>query len=129
MHLFPFIILFYFKLIMVGMHQPRVFIRYCIAIFRFAQDGELFLNVIFTALLLKICEGPTMHDIRSIRTWSIVPVDLNAFMCINMRILASFYEIYGNFKKKSEYYRRYQNMKIALKRLHWNETDGLKFKR
>jgi neutral trehalase len=36
-----------------------------------------------------------MHDFKSIRTWSIVPVDLNAFMCINMRILASFYEIFG----------------------------------
>lgn len=39
--------------------------------------------------------GPTMHDMKSIRTWSIVPVDLNAFICINARIMASFYEISG----------------------------------
>lgn len=41
--------------------------------------------------------GPEMHDIKSIRTWSIVPVDLNAFICINARIMASFYEITGMF--------------------------------
>lgn len=41
--------------------------------------------------------GPSMHDMKSIRTWSIVPVDLNAFICINARIMASFYEITGVF--------------------------------
>uniref|UniRef100_A0A915ML52 Trehalase n=1 Tax=Meloidogyne javanica TaxID=6303 RepID=A0A915ML52_MELJA len=60
-------------------------------------------------------EGPSMHDFKSIRTLSIVPVDLNAFMCINMRILASFYEIFGDFKRKDEYYARYQKMKLAMK--------------
>uniref|UniRef100_A0A914MFS8 Trehalase n=1 Tax=Meloidogyne incognita TaxID=6306 RepID=A0A914MFS8_MELIC len=70
-------------------------------------------------------EGPSMHDFKSIRTLSIVPVDLNAFMCINMRILASFYEIFGDFKRKNEYYARYQKMKLAMKTLHWNETDGI----
>uniref|UniRef100_A0A914LRC5 Trehalase n=1 Tax=Meloidogyne incognita TaxID=6306 RepID=A0A914LRC5_MELIC len=60
-------------------------------------------------------EGPSMHDFKSIRTLSIVPVDLNAFMCINMRILASFYEIFGDFKRKNEYYARYQKMKLAMK--------------
>lgn len=39
--------------------------------------------------------GPAMHHMRSIRTWSIVPVDLNAFMCMNARILASLFEITG----------------------------------
>nr|CAD2185742.1 unnamed protein product [Meloidogyne enterolobii] len=72
-------------------------------------------------------EGPSMHDFKSIRTLSIVPVDLNAFMCINMRILASFYEIFGDFKRKNEYYARYQKMKLAMKTLHWNETDGIWF--
>ncbi|KAI1717359.1 trehalase domain-containing protein [Ditylenchus destructor] len=70
-------------------------------------------------------EGPVMHDMKSIRTWSIVPVDLNAFMCMNMRILASFYEISGDFKKSQEYQARYEKMKISMKELHWNETDGI----
>ena len=36
-----------------------------------------------------------MHDMKTIRTWSIVPVDLNAFMCINARILGALSEITG----------------------------------
>lgn len=39
--------------------------------------------------------GPSMHHMKSIRTISIVPVDLNAFMCINARILAALFEITG----------------------------------
>ena len=70
-------------------------------------------------------DGPGMHEIKSIRTWSIVPVDLNAFMCINMRILASFYEITGDFKKMMIHQERYEKMKKAIKELHWNETDGI----
>ncbi|KAH7724867.1 alpha,alpha-trehalase [Aphelenchoides avenae] len=69
--------------------------------------------------------GPEMHDMKSIRTWSIVPVDLNAFMCINTRVLASFYEISGDFVKMTEYQKRYQQLKLAMKTLHWNETDGI----
>ncbi|VDM43237.1 unnamed protein product [Toxocara canis] len=69
--------------------------------------------------------GPTMHDIRSIRTWSIVPVDLNAFMCINTRILASLFEITGNFSKVLLYQARYEQAKVAMKQIHWNETDGI----
>ncbi|KAI6174947.1 Trehalase [Aphelenchoides bicaudatus] len=70
-------------------------------------------------------EGSGKHDMRSIRTWSIVPVDLNAFMCINTRILASFYEIAGDVTKTIKYQRYYENMKVAMKTLHWNETDGI----
>lgn len=69
--------------------------------------------------------GPSMHDIRSIRTWSIVPVDLNAFMCINSRILASLSEITGNFSKVLFYQSRYEQAKVAMKEIHWNETDGI----
>ncbi|PAV62617.1 hypothetical protein WR25_10414 [Diploscapter pachys] len=36
----------------------------------------------------------------STRTWSVVPVDLNAFMCVNSRILASFHEIAGDINKQ-----------------------------
>jgi alpha,alpha-trehalase len=69
--------------------------------------------------------GQDMHDMKSIRTWSIVPVDLNAFMCINARVLASFYEISGDFKKMAIYQNRYEQAKKAIKTLHWNESDGI----
>ncbi|MFH4982066.1 hypothetical protein AB6A40_008775, partial [Gnathostoma spinigerum] len=69
--------------------------------------------------------GPGMHDMSTIRTWSIVPVDLNAFMCINARVLASLFEISGNFPKVDIYQQYYSEAKREMKRLHWNETDGI----
>ncbi|KAK0423623.1 hypothetical protein QR680_008240 [Steinernema hermaphroditum] len=69
--------------------------------------------------------GPAMHDMKSIRTTSIVPVDLNAFVCVNARILGSFYEIAGRPDKVHAYQRRYERAKLEMKELHWNETDGI----
>jgi alpha,alpha-trehalase len=69
--------------------------------------------------------GEHRHDMKSIKTWSIVPVDLNAYLCINMRILASFFEISGDFKKVKTYSQQYEKMKLEMKKLHWNETDGI----
>ncbi|VDN50262.1 unnamed protein product [Dracunculus medinensis] len=69
--------------------------------------------------------GPSMHHMKSIRTISIVPVDLNAFMCINARILAALFEITGNFTKVLLYQARYEQAKFAMKEMHWNETDGI----
>lgn len=39
--------------------------------------------------------GSDAGQMRSIRTWKIVPVDLNAFMCSNSRMMASMYELTG----------------------------------
>ncbi|VDD96909.1 unnamed protein product, partial [Enterobius vermicularis] len=69
--------------------------------------------------------GPGMHDMKTIRTWSIVPVDLNAFMCINARILGALSEITGDFKKVIYYQSKYEQAKVAMKKLMWNETDGI----
>ncbi|VDM98355.1 unnamed protein product [Thelazia callipaeda] len=69
--------------------------------------------------------GPKMHKMKSIRTWSIIPVDLNAFICTNARIMASFYEISGNFPKVLLYQSWYEMAKLSLKVIHWNETDGI----
>uniref|UniRef100_A0A7E4USK8 Trehalase n=1 Tax=Panagrellus redivivus TaxID=6233 RepID=A0A7E4USK8_PANRE len=69
--------------------------------------------------------GPTRHNMKSIRTWSIVPVDLNSFMCINARILGALYEIKGDVDKIKTYDERYRKMKLAMKTLHWNESDGI----
>uniref|UniRef100_A0A158P8D9 Trehalase n=1 Tax=Angiostrongylus cantonensis TaxID=6313 RepID=A0A158P8D9_ANGCA len=70
-------------------------------------------------------DGEGKHDMRSIRTWRIVPVDLNAFMCANARILASLFEIRGDFKKVAFYQQRYEWAKREMKEIHWNETDGI----
>ncbi|KAF8365850.1 tre-1 [Pristionchus pacificus] len=70
-------------------------------------------------------EGNDRHDMKSIRTWSVVPVDLNAFMCVNARIIASLFEISGDFNKVLLYQNRYEKAKIQMREMHWNETDGV----
>ncbi|CAD6186271.1 unnamed protein product [Caenorhabditis auriculariae] len=70
-------------------------------------------------------DGDERHRMKTIRTWSVVPVDLNAFMCANSRILASLFEIAGDFKKVQGYQQRYEWAKKEMKEIHWNETDGI----
>lgn len=69
--------------------------------------------------------GPQKHYMQSIRTWSIIPVDLNAFMCMNTRQLASLYEITGDRNRESLYRSRYKQIQQAIHDIHWNETDGI----
>lgn len=46
-------------------------------------------------------------------------------MCANARILASLYEIAGDFKKVKVFEQRYTWAKREMRELHWNETDGI----
>ncbi|KIH67085.1 alpha,alpha-trehalase [Ancylostoma duodenale] len=46
-------------------------------------------------------------------------------MCVNARILASLFEIRGDFKKVAFYQQRYEWAKREMKEIHWNETDGI----
>ncbi|VDP32842.1 unnamed protein product [Soboliphyme baturini] len=69
--------------------------------------------------------GPEAYTLKSIRTLSIVPVDLNAFMCMNARILANLYELTGNRTKVLLFQARYEQAKVAMKQIHWNEEDGI----
>ncbi|KRZ76107.1 Trehalase [Trichinella papuae] len=69
--------------------------------------------------------GPEAFTLRSIRTWSIIPVDLNAFMCMNTKLLANLYEMAGNVTKVLLYQARFEQAKAAMKQIHWNEEDGI----
>ncbi|KHJ41379.1 alpha,alpha-trehalase [Trichuris suis] len=69
--------------------------------------------------------GPEAYSLRSIRTWSIIPVDLNAFMCLNTKLLANMYEMVGNLTKVLQYQARFHEAKLAMKKIHWNEEDGI----
>ncbi|CAI4222428.1 unnamed protein product [Auanema sp. JU1783] len=69
--------------------------------------------------------GDLKHHMESIRTWSIIPVDLNAFLCANSRILANLFEIQGNTEKRKMYMERYKWAKRQMMEIHWNQTDGV----
>lgn len=70
-------------------------------------------------------EGVSANRIASVRTWSIVPVDLNAFMCMNSWMLAELFKIKGDQTKSLLYEARYLQAKMLMKQMHWNETDGV----
>lgn len=69
--------------------------------------------------------GEHAGTMRSIRTWRIVPVDLNAFMCMNSRMIASMYELAGNLSKVLVFQRRFEQCKQQMRAMHWNDTDGI----
>ncbi|CEF66649.1 Trehalase [Strongyloides ratti] len=70
-------------------------------------------------------DGPDAFEIKSIRTMKIVPVDLNALLCMNARTIGAFWELLGNKGKWKEYNGYYSMIKKEMKTLHWNETDGI----
>lgn len=69
-------------------------------------------------------EGASAHRLASVRTASIIPVDLNAFMCMNSRILAELFKIKGDNSKFLLYDARFAQAKMLMKQMHWNATDG-----
>lgn len=70
-------------------------------------------------------EGASAHRISSVRTWSIIPVDLNAFMCMNSRILSELFKVKGDQTKSLLYEARFVQAKMLMRQMHWNETDGV----
>uniref|UniRef100_A0AC35TYJ2 Trehalase n=1 Tax=Rhabditophanes sp. KR3021 TaxID=114890 RepID=A0AC35TYJ2_9BILA len=70
-------------------------------------------------------QGKHAHKLHSIRTTQLIPVDLNAFQCVNARIMAGFWQITKNAQKALLYSRYYSEAKKELRQIHWNETDGI----
>ncbi|KFD54549.1 hypothetical protein M514_04494 [Trichuris suis] len=68
---------------------------------------------------------PNAFRMKSIRTWSIVPADLNSFMCMNARLLAEMNKKIGNLDKWEKYDLYFRLAKKVLKYVHWNEKDGV----
>uniref|UniRef100_A0A5S6QFV1 Trehalase n=1 Tax=Trichuris muris TaxID=70415 RepID=A0A5S6QFV1_TRIMR len=68
---------------------------------------------------------PNAYRMKSIRTWSIIPADLNSFMCMNARILAKLNKDIGNLEKHDKYEWYFTLARKVLKYVHWNEKDGI----
>uniref|UniRef100_A0A915HL65 Trehalase n=1 Tax=Romanomermis culicivorax TaxID=13658 RepID=A0A915HL65_ROMCU len=70
-------------------------------------------------------EGASAHRMASVRTASILPVDLNAFMCMNSRMLSELYKLLGDNAKSLLYEARFNQAKMIMTEMHWNATDGI----
>ncbi|GMR45503.1 hypothetical protein PMAYCL1PPCAC_15698 [Pristionchus mayeri] len=61
------------------------------------------------------------------RTESFLPVDLNAIMCMNLRLISEMYKTLEEHENAAEYERRSKEMKEEIHRRFWSESQGMWF--
>ncbi|KAL5020135.1 hypothetical protein ScPMuIL_003027 [Solemya velum] len=64
-------------------------------------------------------------SLKSIITKDTVPVDLNALLCMNEKLLSTFYGLLGNKAKQQAYKRRVTERQAAIKAILWNSRAGI----
>lgn len=68
--------------------------------------------------------GGNEGSLKDIKTRSIIPVELNAFLCGNARIISEFYGYTGNGEKQRQYMDIAEKfMKVKLKYIHESNSD------
>lgn len=72
-------------------------------------------------------DGNVSLDLDDIRARHIVPVELNSYLCRNARVLAKFYEEFGNHEKAEEFRKWEDSFKTAIDQVLWNEEQGSYF--
>lgn len=69
--------------------------------------------------------GTNEGTLRDIKTRSIIPVDLNAFLYASAKTIAEFYGYANNQTKKSEYEQKAQEIFNAINEVLWDEESGI----
>ncbi|XP_003377365.1 trehalase [Trichinella spiralis] len=65
--------------------------------------------------------------LKNMRTMQIVPVDLNAFICGNNRLLAKLYAAVGNFDMATKYEQRFTKAKAIMNEIFWDPIEQMWF--
>ncbi|OUC48137.1 alpha,alpha-trehalase [Trichinella nativa] len=65
--------------------------------------------------------------LKNMRTMQIVPVDLNAFICGNNRLLAKLYAAVGNFDMATKYEQRFTRAKAIMNEIFWDPIEKMWF--
>lgn len=74
-----------------------------------------------------IKDGTNVGSLADTKCRSIVPVDLNAILFWNAKILSEFYVKVGNPKKAAEYETKAQKFYVGIQAVLWNEEAGTWF--
>lgn len=69
----------------------------------------------FSTRWFRDSTGSNEGSLNDIITKQIVPVDLNAYLCMNSRLLSEFYSLLGNDEKATYYRQRFTVWKEALR--------------
>ncbi|XP_073844790.1 trehalase isoform X2 [Musca autumnalis] len=70
-------------------------------------------------------QGEQKGDLTHLKTRSIVPVELNAILHWNAKIIAEFSRLAGNTAKAEEYEMKAAKILEAIEAVHWNEEAGV----
>ncbi|XP_055694077.1 trehalase isoform X1 [Lutzomyia longipalpis] len=70
-------------------------------------------------------KGENGGDLRNLKTRSIVPVELNAILFWNAKIIAEFYALGRNLTKAAEFEARATQIANAIHACHWHEDLGI----
>lgn len=69
-------------------------------------------------------EGKNVGSLKDLKTRSIIPVELNAILFWNARIISEFYGYAGNATKQKEYMDISNEILKAVEEVLWNEEEG-----
>ncbi|EJD73652.1 trehalase, variant [Loa loa] len=72
-------------------------------------------------------DGPVAGKMGSTRTSSILPIDLNAIICGNLRLMANLYEVINDMSSAEHCRQQFRSMKQAIHQVFWNEECGCWF--
>ncbi|CAJ0608838.1 unnamed protein product [Cylicocyclus nassatus] len=72
-------------------------------------------------------DGERRYRKDSIRTQTIVPVDLNVYMALNFKFLADSHAFLGNISMSDWYKEKYRALLSDIQSLSWNEDEGVWF--
>jgi alpha,alpha-trehalase len=64
-----------------------------------------------------------LHNLSSIDTSNVIPVDLNAFMCGNLNILSFLFEKSGTTSKAEKYRQKFENFKRVFQKVFYVENE------
>ncbi|TKR64639.1 hypothetical protein L596_025136 [Steinernema carpocapsae] len=86
-----------------------------------AESGRDFSSRWFTH------DGPMAGKMGSTRTSEIIPVDLNAIICGNLRMMGEMFQTVGDTEKALKAFTEYEIMREAIHQVFWNEACGCWF--
>nr|AQV08186.1 trehalase [Locusta migratoria] len=72
-----------------------------------------------------ISNGKMDGNLSNTHTRYIIPVELNAFLCMNARILSEFHTSLGNTEKASYYTAKMAEILQAIEAVLWNDEEGI----
>ena len=71
--------------------------------------------------------GEVSSHLKDIHTKDIIPVELNAFLCQNARILSKFYSLLNRHEKAQQFTDWGNTLQYSINAVFWSDAHGIWF--